>query len=169
MSSQPIDLVQTLQDELTYEKLKEIITTLIEPDKLKEFLKQLDYEILAHEEYTPYNRGKIAVLGGSIANKQHLQGISKQLGFNKNRFEYFLSYDEMKTFRFNKLRNINKYAAIIAGPMPHSTSGTGTYSSVIAAMENDDGYPPVFRIAKITNSSFRNIVKYMMDQNIVAV
>ena len=75
----------------------------------------------------------------------------------------------MKTFRFNKLRNINKYAAIIAGPMPHSTSGTGTYSSAIAAMENDDDYPPVFRIEKITNSSFRSIVKYMMDQNVVAV
>ena len=48
MSSQPLDLVQTLQHELTYEKLKEIITTLIEPDRLKEFLKQLDYEILAN-------------------------------------------------------------------------------------------------------------------------
>ena len=60
MSSQPIDLVQTLQDELTYEKLKEIITTLIEPDKLKEFLKQLDYEILAHEEYNPHNRGNFS-------------------------------------------------------------------------------------------------------------
>jgi hypothetical protein len=169
MSSQPLDLVQTLQHELTCEKLEEIITTLTEPDKLKEFLKLLDHKIPILEEYNPYNHGKIAVLGGSIANKQHLQGISKQLGFNKNRFEYFLSYDEMKTFRFNKLRNINKYAAIIAGPMPHSTSGTGTYSSAIAAMENDDDYPPVFRIEKITNSSFRNIVKYMMDQNVVAV
>ncbi len=109
MSSQPIDLVQTLQDELTYEKLKEIITTLIEPDKLKEFLRQLDYEILAHEEYTPHNRGKIAVLGGSIANKQHLQGISKQLGFNKNRFEYFLSYDEMKTNTEEETKDLNDW------------------------------------------------------------
>lgn len=169
MLSQTPELVRTLQNELSSENLEETINTLTETGKLKELLKLLGHEDLIHEDYNPYNHGKIAVLGGSIANKQHLQGISKQLGFNKNRFEFFLSYEEMKTFRFNKLRNLNKYAAIIAGPMPHSTTGTGTYSSVIAAMEKDDNYPPVFRVEKITNSSFRNAVKHLMDQNVVAV
>ena len=163
------NLVEELRKELSPERLESMVDSLECDGKLNEFLKLIGREELAEADYDPFGHRKIAVLGGSMAKSHHLLGIAKQLGFQKNQFEFCLSYDEMKTFRFNKLRNINKYAAIIAGPMPHSTSGTGTYSSAIAAMENDDDYPPVFRIEKITNSSFRNIVKYMMDQNVVAV
>ena len=169
MLSRTLDLVKTLQNELSSEKLEKTIDTLTETGRLQELLDLLGHEELAHEDYNPFIHGKIAVVGGTNTNKQHLQGISKELGFNKNRFEFFLSYDDMKTFRFDKLRNIQKYAAIIAGPMPHSTTGTGTYSSAIAAMEKDDNYPPVFRLKKITHSSFRTTVKYLVEQNVGAV
>ena len=152
------NLVEELRKELSPERLERMVDSLECDGKLNEFLKLIGREELAEADYRPFVHRKIAVLGGSMAKSQHLLGIAKQLGFQKNQFEFCLSYDEMKTYHFDKLRNSAKYAAIVVGPIPHSTTGTGNYSSVITAMEKDEGYPPVFRVEKITRSSFRNIV-----------
>ena len=152
------NLVEELCKELSPERLERMVDSLESDGKLNEFLKLIGREELAGTEHNPFVHRKIAVLGGSMAKSHHLLGIAKQLGFQKNQFEFCLSYDEMKTYHFDKLRNSAKYAAIVVGPIPHSTTGTGNYSSVITAMEKDKGYPPVFRVEKITRSSFRNVV-----------
>lgn len=154
------NLVEELRKELSPERLERMVDSLESDGKLNEFLKLIGREELAGtgSEHPPFVHRKIAVLGGSMAKSQHLLGIAKQLGFQKNQFEFCLSYDEMKTYHFDKLRNSAKYAAIVVGPIPHSTTGTGNYRSVITAMEKDKDYPPVFRVEKITRSSFRNVV-----------
>ena len=156
------NLVEELRKELSPERLESMVDSLECDGKLNEFLKLIGREELAEADYDPFGHRKIAVLGGSMAKSHHLLGIAKQLGFQKNQFEFCLSYDEMKTYHFDKLRNSAKYAAIVVGPIPHSTTGTGNYSSAIAAMEKDEGYPPVFRVEKITRSSFRNVVTQIM-------
>lgn len=166
MDQQTVDLVETLRDEFTPERLQKTIASLASEGKLTEFLTLIGREDLAENDYNPYVHGKIAVLGESMAKMQRLLGIGKQLGFKKDRFEFCLDYDDMKTYRFERLKR-SKFAAVIVGPMPHSTTGTGTYSSVITAMEDSEDYPPVFRVEKITNSSFRNVMLQMQTSNVV--
>ena len=62
------------------------------------------------------------------------------------------------------------YAAIFAGPMPHSTPGTAEASSFIARVENNpNDYPQLFKLStkiefKITNNSFRNALRELKEQ-----
>ena len=48
---------------------------------------------------------------------------------------------------------------IMVGPMPHSAKAKDEYSSVISAIENKEGYPPVVRLGsnglKITKSDLK--------------
>lgn len=53
--------------------------------------------------------------------------------------------------------------------MPHKTTGTGDYSSAIAAMEAGNGYPPVYRLEKINKTGFRGVIENMLSDNAVAV
>ena len=111
---------------------------------------------------------KIVVLGGPRTNASNLLGVARQFGLQKEQFEFCLGYAKAKTYQYGKLRNQEKYAAIIIGPVPHSTRGTGSYSSVIAAMESEEDYPPVFRVEKITNSSFRSVISQMIATKVIA-
>lgn len=90
------------------------------------------------------------------------------MGFSGDRFEFFLDYDGSQKYNYSKLRYSDKYAAVIVGPIPHSTVGKGNYSSAIVAMETEQGYPPVFRVDKITNNSFRSVMDELQQKNIVA-
>ena len=67
-------------------------------------------------------------------------------------------YEKIKNLDFRKFRYSDKYAAIIAGPMPHSVKGKGSYSSGLEMLKNEPGYPDVFECIpndklKITKSS----------------
>lgn len=63
-----------------------------------------------------------------------------------NNFEADITsdYEKIKNLDFRKFRYSNKYAAIIAGPMPHSVKGKGSYSSGLEMLKNEPGYPDVF-------------------------
>lgn len=62
-------------------------------------------------------------------------------------------YDRIKNIDFRKFRYSDKYAAIIAGPMPHSVKGKGDYSSGLEMIKNEPGYPPIFEC--ITNDKLK--------------
>ncbi len=168
---QMVELVDSLQREFAAGKLEEIIASLNRSGRLIDFLKMMGLEMLLNAEllFNPRIHGKIVVLGDSRVKEEVLTGIGKDLGFNKRRFEFCLSYDDVKTFPFSKLRHSNNYAAVVVGPIPHKTTGTGDYSSAIAAMEAGNGYPPVYRIEKINKSSFRSVMEKMLSVNAIAV
>lgn len=60
----------------------------------------------------------------------------------------------------------------MVGPMPHSTESKGDYSSVISAIENEEGYPPVIRMGKntlkITKSDFREKLENAIKDQLIA-
>ena len=64
------------------------------------------------------------------------------------------------------------YSLILVGPMPHSTTGKGDFSSTIAAMEQTEGYPPVIRLGsnglKVSKSGIRDALIKGMDDGILA-
>lgn len=168
--SQMVELTEALKEEFSSGKLEEIVATLNRTGKLEEFLGMIGLDDLLHVDlfYNPSSHGKIAVLGAGMSRQRHLLGVAKQLGLEKDRFEFCLDYDDTKTFCYAKLRNLTKYAAIVAGQMPHKTRGTGNYDSAITAMEKDQDYPPVFRTKKITNSSFRAVLQKMFTERVIA-
>ena len=81
-------------------------------------------------------------------------------------------HHETKTaFDFRKLRYAQNYSLVIAGPMPHKTSGTGVHSSAIMSMMSEDGYPPVIECGtnglSISKSSFKNALKEAMSRGMI--
>lgn len=98
--------------------------------------------------------------------------VAHKLGLEKNRFDFYLEYDDAKTFNFKKIQWNSTYTAVLVGPMGHSGAGKGNYSSVISAIESEEGYPPVIRLGsnelKITKTNFKNKLMELMDSGKIA-
>lgn len=113
--------------------------------------------------------GKVIVLGASTVKEDKLRSIIRKAGLDPKRFEFHLDYNSLKHFDFGKIRFSMGYRAIFAGPMPHSTPGSGDASSFIARVEgHPDEYPPLFRLEsggelKITNNSFREALNGLLE------
>lgn len=108
------------------------------------------------------HKEKIAVLGQSSISSNEIYKVAAEMGIPKERLELCLEYKKAATYNVERLKN-NKYAAVLVGPMPHSGAGKGNYSSIITAMENTTGFPPVFRVGsngmKITKSSIKRALR----------
>lgn len=167
---QMYELSEVLMKEFAEGALEKAISSLNRAGKLADWLEMMGLSQLLGGDifYNPKIYGKILVLGDSRTNKRHLTGVAKSMGFAGDRFEFFLDYDGSQKYNYSKLRYSDKYAAVIVGPIPHSTVGKGNYSSAIVAMETEQGYPPVFRVDKITNNSFRSVMDKLQQKNLVA-
>ena len=148
-------------DELS-EKVMDKLLVANRDGSLFDLLKRIGWGDLLpnNEEFYNYSFGYICVLGATEVKQSHLLGAAKELGFKKDRFKMVLDYNSIEGFNFNELRFNPNCAAVLVGPMPHSTSGTGDFSSAITAMEAPgSGYPPVTRLMagnelKITKNNF---------------
>ncbi len=166
------ELEEIIKSELD-ENLEHILMKLNNSGQLEDFLRMLGLQgylgIEANE--MPYD-GTIIVIGQSEVEKSKLIGVAKSLGIEKDRFEFYLDYEDAKTFDFKKTQWSTKYSCILVGQMPHSGTSKGDYSSVIAALENQDGYPPVVRMGtkglKITKSSFRSTLEFLIGERKIA-
>ena len=114
---------------------------------------------------SPLEVGKIIVLGASQVPVDKLRSIARKEGFDPDRFEFRTEYKRLQHFDFGKIRGSMGYAAVFAGPMPHSTPGTARASSFIAQVKNNPAdYPELIELKannelKITNNSFRKALK----------
>ena len=150
-----------------------ILTKLNRTGKLLDFLRLVEMQDLLGE---PENKwafeGKIIVIGASDVKKENLIGVAKSLGISKQRLEFCLDYEDAKTYDFKKTQyKYDLYACILAGPMPHKGKATGGYSSILTALESQDGYPPVERMGldnlKISKSSFEASLRKMIQEGYV--
>ena len=156
-----LDLEENLTQELK-DKLTSILIRLNRSNKLEEFLELIGLSNLLKNEnvFTPFKNGKILVVGQSKVKKEDLLSVAKDLGFQKDRFEFMLGYYDAKKYNFKNLQWNPNYCLVLVGPMPHSTTAKGEYSSVIAMMESAEGYPPIIRLGlnelHITKSNFKS-------------
>lgn len=120
---------------------------------------------LPFDEYDncDYNKSsaKLLIIGQSDIKKEHIFGILKSLGIDKNRVDMILDYEEAKKFIWNDIRYSGKYSDVIFGPMPHNVTGKGDFSSIIPEMEQEEGWPnPIKACAneelKLSKTSLRN-------------
>ena len=150
-----------------------ILTMLNRKEQLEDFLQLVGHPELLPKKmyYQLIKEGKIIVVGRSDVKQKHLEGVAKELGLDVDRFEFYLDYDDgisskVKSWQFNP--NIS---AILVGPMPHSGEAKGDYSSVITALENEYGYPPIRRLGKnglnISKSDFKEKLLDLLDGNII--
>lgn len=160
------ELEKSLQDTLA-ERLLEIITRLNRTDKLNTWLELMGLTDLLQPDtsYRPYKNAKIVVIGEAQVKENIIMQTIKKSGININRFEFCLDYNDAKSFNFNKLRYNSQYSLVLVGAMPHKTSGTGDFSSAIARMEQEEGFPPVvrFKDLKITKTTLKEALQESLN------
>ena len=166
---------------LNYEELEEVlekvtakITLANRSGELEDLLISWGFEELVATKsiYETDKNGKIVVIGASEVKENVLNGIIKNMGLDKNRFEFCLDYDKSKTFQYSKLRYNPNYRVVMFGPVPHSSTGKSTSSSVIAEMKNHEGYPRVEVLSgnnsvKITKSNFKETLNKLILENFI--
>lgn len=168
-----IDLEDALRTELK-ENLTGILSTLNRTGQLEKLLDLLGLSRLlqADNSYHTLRSGTIIVIGQSDVGADVLAAVAKKCGIDKKRIEFYTEYEDAKTFNFGKTQWNPNYSLIMVGPMPHSTESKGDYSSVISAIENEEGYPPVIRMGKntlkITKSDFREKLENVIKDQLIA-
>ena len=160
------ELEQKLQDTLA-ERLLEILTRLNRTDKLNTWLELMELTNLLQSDtsYFTYRSAKILVIGESQIKLNVLKAIIQNLGIDFKRFELCLDYNDTKSYHYEKLRYNSNYSLVLVGAMPHKTSGTGDFSSAIARMEQEDGFPPVvrFKDLKITKTTLKEALQESLN------
>ena len=172
------EIVQRVYDYFSDEdNVLKVVTKLNRNGKIKEFLEDIECTYFMEPEvsYSTYKNGKIVVVGKSSISEDKLLGIAKSLGIDKNRFEMHLDYDDAKTFKYSKMQWQPKYSLVIVGPQGHSSIDKGKYSSAIARMEQEEGFPPVLRsgtnneLSIINKSSFKANLKRAIEKGWIEV
>ena len=156
------EMEETLQDYLK-DNLLRIMTELNRKQQLDDFLKMIGVydQFSSAPRFEPFKNGKILVFGDSeIRAKDFLMTVAKE-GFDKDRFELHLNYEDAKTYPFQRLQYSTKHTAVLFGPIGHSGIAKENFGSVISALESQDGYPYIIRVGtgsselKITKSSLK--------------
>ena len=96
--------------------------------------------------YVPNKDGVIVVAGGTPLKEKEILSVGKTLGIRSKRFELYLDYKGLQKTNFAKILSSPKYCAILCGPAPHSGYGKGKSRSILAGIENYDGYAIVVRL-----------------------
>ena len=167
------ELEQNIMEELQ-DSLLGILSKLNRAGELENALAVwgLDHLLVSEKEYEVYKTGKIVVVGQSDVQKDVLLAIAAKAGIEKSRLELHLDYNDAKTMNFRKYQWDPSYSVILVGPMPHSGKEKGDAGSVISAIEETEGYPPVVRMGttklKITKSDFRSKIDELIQRGIIA-
>ena len=108
--------------------------------------------------------GKIIVFGEAAAKENDIVKSITSQGISQDRVELHLGYDKLKRYRFGDLQYNSAYRLILVGPLPHSTNGKDGYSSVIAKMEQEEGFTKLVRLLsngklKITKTNIKEAVQ----------
>lgn len=169
------DLFAAKDEILSYfnDNINCILTTLNRLEKLDDFIEMMGMDNPFHIEriFQGNRKGRIVVIGESKLSKSDMLLSAGKMGLSKDRFELFLRYEDAKTLDVRKYQYKDSYAAILVGPMPHSGSGKGDFSSIITRMEDDEGYPRVVRMGendlKITKSGFQKTLQMLLNDGIL--
>ena len=154
--------------------LDEILYNLNRSEKLDDFLNYIGVSS-QKDKNADYltNAGKIVVIGKADVSKEILRAVAtKDFGINKDRIVFLLDYNAAKKYDFKKMQYNDGYCCVFVGPMPHSGKSKADHGSIITAIEQGEGYPPVIRLGSgalsITKTSFRQALSYAKEHKIVA-
>jgi len=163
------DILQDLPNKITH-----ILSRANRLGQIEELLELLDMKYLMQpvSSYDSYKNGKIVVIGGSEVKEDILLSIASKLGLEKKRFVFCLDYDKTQKYDYHKLQYAPIYRVVLFGPVPHSSTGKKESRSVIAEMENKDGYPRIIRLGssqaqKISKTNFKEALEMLIQENYI--
>lgn len=138
--------------------------------ELRSYLKSIGLEELTPEIDNFQPNGDIYILGDLSIRDNIVYQIFKDLSIDVNRVKIVKGYDEFKSYNFNRLQYDTSVRLIFVGPMPHSTRDKGDYSSVIAKMEREEGFPKIVRLGtegslKVTKANLKEAVIKEIESN----
>lgn len=164
------DILERLPEEITA-----VLVRLNTNGRLEEFLYLIGMGDLAKgaEPLGAWPEGKVVVFGDAQVRPKDLWGVAKELGISRDRID-FVDHNESVRYDFRKLEYNHNVVAVVFGAIPHSTSGKGSYSSVIARMERmRDVFPRVVRLTangslKVTKTNFREKLESLINSGLLA-
>ena len=167
-----IDLLSTEELSEIIEEVERMLIKANREGRLDELLEKIGVSMYKEPAYQTYKSGTILIIGGSAVKENVLTKIAADMGIDKKRLEFCLNYEASKTFNYKKLYFNPSYSVVLFGAVPHSSTGKGNSSSVIAEMENKEGYPRVERLwsnneLKITKSNFREKLSQLIEEGVL--
>lgn len=91
---------------------------------------------------------KILIIGDVKMKKEQIYGFLRSVNISKERLEFMDGYDTFKHKSIRSYQYNQNYALILVGAMPHSMKDMGSYSSLISAMEKEEGWPDIIRLGQ---------------------
>ena len=169
---------------LTYDELEHLTNQVLEfipeqlmkmnqQQKLEEYLIKIGFKERISSKFIRDNKNsKILIIGESSIKDNVIESIFREYGISKTRIEAVLDYEHAKNYNFSKLEWNMGYGAILFGPIPHSLKGKKDFSSIIAKIENDEGYPESRRLIangrlKISKNSLRNAIEELINKSVI--
>lgn len=141
--------------------------------ELRTYLKSIELEELMPDIDNYQQKGEIYILGDLSIKDDVVYGIFKDLSIDVSRVKILKEYEKLTNYNFNNFQYSTSVSLIIAGPTPHSAVGKGDYSSIIARMEQEEGFPKIIRLYagdkwKITKANLREAVTREIESDYLA-
>ena len=169
---------------LEYEELTELSNKILDfvskqilkmnqQNELDEYLIKIGFkEIKEDNLLINKEKSKILIIGESSIKEKDIVGIFKEYGISKTRIEAVLDYEHAKKYNYSNLQWNYNYGVILLGPIPHSTDGKNSSSSIITEIENDNGYPKSVRLTansklKITKHNLKEVLEELIADGII--
>lgn len=157
-------------------ELEHILSKLNRSEDLQTFLKLIGYEDI-YPEYKRRKRengsGKIVIIAGTEIKEIEFYKVADSLDIDRNRLELCLDYKDASKFDYKKMQYNDNYSLILFGQTPHSGHEKGVYGSVVSALENEPGYPEVYRLGsndlKISKTNFKDALQKAILDGVIVV
>ena len=120
----------------------------------------------ANSDGAAYQRKQKLLVVGENKKEVVLRAIAYEFGFDKDNLVFISEYDKIKQLA-DRIQWNSPYAGIIFGALPHKTTGTDGYSSLIQKCATEEGFPHVEEARteagelRLTNEAFRKAVRKM--------
>ena len=171
-----LDVEKILEiEEVLVQNAEEILCDMNRQGTINSFLKitGLDY-LLAEEERdanTQDKSGKIVIIGDSKISNKIIRGIFKDMGISPDRAILHTDYHKVQKLNYHDMQYNDNYALILFGPVGHSARDKGEYNSIISALEQEDGYPPVLLLGttklKISKTGLKHALKTAITEGYI--
>lgn len=156
------------------ERAEEILCHMNSQGTIDRFLKIAGLSDLFEEAKETDNQdpsGYIVVIGATMISANAIKGICKTMGISPKRLKLYLDYEKAQKLNYRSMYCNSRYALVLFGPIGHSARDKGDCSSIITAIEGENGYPPVIRLGtnklKVTKTGFKKALAYAIERGYI--
>lgn len=131
---------------------------------LNEYITKIGMSALLESEdrsnpYVNLTNAKLLIVGDTSISVKDIDNLLKGLNMPSQCYD-LVPFSKSKHYNFSQLRYQERYSDVLFGPIPHSNTSKGDYSSVINMMKKEEGFPKIIVLTankklKISRSSLQ--------------